>query len=955
MGQFSWFTQDTDRQIGSQPENTIKVTMFDDKGNSWEERNYEGYGVFGGKDYYELVAEMNGWNEDNYKENDEVMAQELRDVGIHIYFDEENKGYKFPGLRQVYLPHHVKMHDFTKKPIDDPNQSWYSGDDEYDEDGYFERGGEVVYTEDELKYALGVDDDYEHWVELAFQRGYKYDESKDEWYLPDDYAKGGKVNPYFVRQSFYSEITPDGKEELDNNPEGIIDGYTGTGNDTRGVYYVEGYNYLLEEEPENIDDKDDEVFRVTEEIYIDYTDKNGKKQKAYMEANSPDEVVRTLKEKGAKSIERMRPEWEVEDDWDAYTDAPTIEVTKTPDVDIAKKELVEKLKDVDIAGNFDDKEYSPDNPHPMAGVTSGKQVVNWDGEWVSKASLKKDKVNNKKIEKAIADEINKFDKVEDGYYRYKYWEADEYKGDWFVDYITQEDYRNEGEDLLLGRLEKIAKKFKVNIYLYYKVRDNAATSDRNKATKKGYIEAVEIEVSDADIVDAVYGMDKWLPDDDDSIREFQDIEDNGTVEDMIEYLNGWGDEDRLYERYGLTSDNYTAIAKKIMGKPYAKGGKLSPSNQRKQWLDDGLPRTGPGSIGARILDKYGIEDFETYRGWEEGDIDEKNLRTFILRKQGGPDTKWGARGTIQDYIDEFQTTAWNKIKDEDIENLRDAYVEYGNRHYHDYDDVEERREETYLQNFAKGGETKQTIAVYDMDDFLQSQLDYFIENPKEFEERADYLLEDEYEREKYEEDKEEYIRNWFYSSDSDSYDWYWDDVKEELAIEFDKYIDDRVFVKGSNMGWRNREGTKTFVLEDTEQMITELVPENTDFTYYLYKIKDGEYEARVSHHDSPMGEYFEIKIQPNYINRIYLENNDGERIGLIYVDSSELGKVEKLEDHEFENFSYWKDEDEDDEGNYVVLQYDFEDTKKNIDKNFDEFVKRFPNSTLTEDIKEINY
>ena len=257
--------------------------------------------------------------------------------------------------------------------------------------------------------------------------------------------------------------------------------------------------------------------------------------------------------------------------------------------------------------------------------------------------------------------------------------------------------------------------------------------------------------------------------------------------------------------------------------------------------------------------------------------------------------------------------------------------------------------------YAKGGETKQTVAVYDMDKFLQSQLDYFIDNPKEFEDRADYLLEDEYERELYEKDKEEYIKNWFYSSESESYDWYWDDVKMELDTEFDKYIDDRVFVKGSNMGWRNREGTKTFVLEDTEQMLRELVPENTDFTYYLYKIKDGEYEARVSHHDSPMGEYFEIKIEPNYINRIYLENNDGERIGLIYVDSSELGKVEKLEDHEFENFSHWKDEDEDDEGNYVVLQYDFEDTKKNINKNFDEFVKHFPNSTLTEDIKEINY
>jgi len=61
--------------------------------------------------------------------------------------------------------------------------------------GYAEGGEtEVRYTEDELKYALGVDDDYEDWVELAFQRGYKYDESKDEWYLPNDYAKGGRLS-----------------------------------------------------------------------------------------------------------------------------------------------------------------------------------------------------------------------------------------------------------------------------------------------------------------------------------------------------------------------------------------------------------------------------------------------------------------------------------------------------------------------------------------------------------------------------------------------------------------------------------------------------------------------------------------------------------------------------------------------------------------------------------------
>ena len=62
MGFFSWFTQDTEMSIAnihsSQP--TTTVFMLDDKGNKWEESDYDGYGVFGGKDYYELVAEMNG-------------------------------------------------------------------------------------------------------------------------------------------------------------------------------------------------------------------------------------------------------------------------------------------------------------------------------------------------------------------------------------------------------------------------------------------------------------------------------------------------------------------------------------------------------------------------------------------------------------------------------------------------------------------------------------------------------------------------------------------------------------------------------------------------------------------------------------------------------------------------------------------------------------------------------
>ena len=36
------------------------VAMHDNQGNIWTETAYDGYGVFGDKDFYELLAEMNG-------------------------------------------------------------------------------------------------------------------------------------------------------------------------------------------------------------------------------------------------------------------------------------------------------------------------------------------------------------------------------------------------------------------------------------------------------------------------------------------------------------------------------------------------------------------------------------------------------------------------------------------------------------------------------------------------------------------------------------------------------------------------------------------------------------------------------------------------------------------------------------------------------------------------------
>jgi len=134
-GQFSWFTQDTDNQIGSMQENTLpEVYMTDNEGNEWIEKNYEGYGEFGGKDYYELVAEMNGISQDD------IGGGDLRDEGIGIYFGQgydpmTGEDFLFPALTEK--PINVDSWDFTQKPEDDPNQSWAmeeDDDDEYDED-----------------------------------------------------------------------------------------------------------------------------------------------------------------------------------------------------------------------------------------------------------------------------------------------------------------------------------------------------------------------------------------------------------------------------------------------------------------------------------------------------------------------------------------------------------------------------------------------------------------------------------------------------------------------------------------------------------------------------------------------------------------------------------------------------------------------------------------------------
>jgi hypothetical protein len=141
-GQFSWFTQDTNQQIGSEDENTLPfVYMHDNKGNKWLEKNYEGYGEFGGKDYYELLAQMN--NVENADRSD----------GIDLAFS--GKKVLFPAL--TVSPNLSPNHDFYKEAENDPNQSWYTPEEEEDDYGYgfgdMDREEDYDYDEEELDEA----------------------------------------------------------------------------------------------------------------------------------------------------------------------------------------------------------------------------------------------------------------------------------------------------------------------------------------------------------------------------------------------------------------------------------------------------------------------------------------------------------------------------------------------------------------------------------------------------------------------------------------------------------------------------------------------------------------------------------------------------------------------------------------------------------------------------------
>ena len=120
MGFFSWKTNDTERSIANTHSNrsTFTVYMRDNKGNVWVEEDYDGYGDFGGKDYYELLAEMNGLEPD-------------RDEGIRLQFESDRKDIIYP----VLFEHDTSSWERYQgqEPSNCPAQGYFYCEDEEDE------------------------------------------------------------------------------------------------------------------------------------------------------------------------------------------------------------------------------------------------------------------------------------------------------------------------------------------------------------------------------------------------------------------------------------------------------------------------------------------------------------------------------------------------------------------------------------------------------------------------------------------------------------------------------------------------------------------------------------------------------------------------------------------------------------------------------------------------------
>jgi hypothetical protein len=134
MGQFSWITK-RGEQIRNEHHQGQQVWMIFKKDGNVKiahETEYEGYGVFGGIDYYAALYEMNFDKILNHKYVVDIERQ--RNLGIDLSYTDisVNGKIEYPQLF-TYLPCNKEIEDIywlTECP-NDPHQGWIVEDEDY--------------------------------------------------------------------------------------------------------------------------------------------------------------------------------------------------------------------------------------------------------------------------------------------------------------------------------------------------------------------------------------------------------------------------------------------------------------------------------------------------------------------------------------------------------------------------------------------------------------------------------------------------------------------------------------------------------------------------------------------------------------------------------------------------------------------------------------------------------
>lgn len=134
MGFFSWITSDTKRSIsnmyscrGTFP---VYVLIPEEFGGGYiEEKSYQGYGNFGGRDIYALVAQWNKPELCKNKDGSWKSDEDCRSIGISIAcYDQDNQKLHYP----IKITEYPTKYEAATVSVGCPEQ------------GYFYEEGEVM-------------------------------------------------------------------------------------------------------------------------------------------------------------------------------------------------------------------------------------------------------------------------------------------------------------------------------------------------------------------------------------------------------------------------------------------------------------------------------------------------------------------------------------------------------------------------------------------------------------------------------------------------------------------------------------------------------------------------------------------------------------------------------------------------------------------------------------------